>query len=123
MRAVKVHFHPNNKGYWYLVGEEYSEFELPVGTNVVVNSPYSGLTVVKVAAVNNDTLSQQAKECIVDVVDTSYYDQRKTNAARRLVIKQELEKKANELLELKKYEILAEDEEGKKLLEEPKKLS
>jgi len=123
MRAVNVSFTKGAKGYWYLVGAEHKEHELSSGSRVVVKSPYTDMTLAMVNTVNEDALDTCASEYIVDVVDDRAYHERKNKEVRLRAVKKALEKKANELLELKKYEILAEDEEGKKLLEELKKLS
>lgn len=123
MRAVNVSFTKGGNGYWYLVGDEYKELELNVGGFVVVKSSYTGMTLAVINSVNDEALETCAKEYVINVVDDRIYNERKAKAVRREAVKKMLEKKANELLELKKYEILAEDEEGKKLLEELKKLS
>jgi len=103
------------KVYYYL-----TETLLEVGTWVIVDSPYSGYTCVQVGEAHKTVM--KADKWIVDVVDDSAYRARQERIKRFHVLKAQLEKEANRVLEAKKYEFLAADPEMAKLLEEFKSL-
>jgi hypothetical protein len=126
IKVVSVKF-PNtnpynnpNKTYAYSTDVE----EIAVGDTVVVESPSSGFTCVKVTAIDeSDTAVTKATKWVVCKVDAETYKARVEREKRKGVILAKLAKIQKEILERDMFSQLAAlDTDAAKLVEELKNL-
>lgn len=119
MKTVYVVF----KGYSSKTYSYLYDLNDPVekGDVVVVDSPSEGFVTVKVTDVFDGVVGSATKY-IVDKVDTTSYKQRVERAAEAAKVKSALESLLKKQEESLRYAILAQTEEGKKLLNRLKEL-
>lgn len=107
--------------------------ELEVGQKAIVNTAGpqrwdnedergTSYCIVEVVKCSDQFSSDKALKWLVDTFDTEQYWKRIENEKRKIAIKKELDRRLIEIQEAKQYDLLASDEEGKKLLEEFKSL-
>jgi hypothetical protein len=121
-KTVEVKFYDSygSKTYHYLTDDN----RVTEGSYVIVDSPSTKYTIVKVNAVLTTDVTTQATKWIVDVVDDIEYKKRKADAKEKQAILTLLESKSKKVLEEHKYAFLsAYDPEASKLLERLKELN
>ncbi len=120
MRTIYIKFSSHSKEYAYL----YSGLDIiAVGTCVVVDSPMSGLTLVKVTKTAPTVIGNPTSH-IVGTVDSTAYDKYVGNNKRIVKLKADLKKKLdafaeNQLLIM----LLSQDKEAAKILIELEQLN
>lgn len=92
----------NSQRYSYL-----TDLPLKIGDEVIVDSPSSGLVVVKVASVLAEYPHNSATKWVVQKVDRSEYDRREEDRRRKIVIETKLKAIEKEVEASYKYKYLA----------------
>jgi hypothetical protein len=121
MKIITAQFHSHTTCYAYMTDIEGIE----VGDTVVVDSPNSGFTCVKVVSVTETAESvEKATKWIVSKVDVAGYKERLERAERRKLLMAKLKKMQAEALEADHFAALVKLVPGAAaLVEELKSLS
>lgn len=121
---VHVRFKPSDKKTYAYIADGDAE-ELKQFTHAVVDSPYAALTIVdiiKFSALDESTYNGEYKD-VVAMFNLDYYNEKQDKRNRKQAIEKELRRRvAARKLEDNFAELLKNDDEGMKLLEEFKKL-
>ena len=121
MKIIAVQFYTHTTSYAYMTDIEGIE----VGDTVVVDSPNSGFTCVKVVSMTETAERvEKATKWIVSKVDVAGYKERLEKAERRKLLTAKLKKMQNEALEADQFAALIKLVPGAAaLVEELKSLS
>ena len=121
---VHVRFKSSDKKTFVYLADGDVE-ELKQFTHAVVDSPYSALTIVEVVKfgeLDESTYNGEYKD-VVAMFNLDYYNEKQDRKLRKMALEKELRRRvAARKLEDNFAELLKNDEEGMKLLEEFKKL-
>lgn len=104
---VAVQFKGAGKDYNSQRYSYHTDLPLKIGDEVIVDSPSSGLVVVKVVAVSGNYDGTSASKWVVQKVDRSEYDRREEERRRKVVIETKLRAIEKEVEASYKYKYLA----------------
>lgn len=93
MKVAYIRFDKYGHEYAYMI-PSYLEGDVQAGSKVVVDSPYSGLTIVDVAHIENTALNTPTKY-LVDVVKVNRYKEKQDNLSQAKDVKEILDKVEN----------------------------
>ena len=116
MTTVQVRFATSSNLYDYIYD---LSAPVKVGDNLVVDSPYSGLAIVKVVSIKETG----GTKYVVAKIDLTEYEERQAKLAKVKKLRTELDKKMKSLESTLKYQMLANlDPEARVLIDELRKL-